>query len=119
MKSSLSTVVPSTELLEEIVVPMGQPDGVPVVVGYADDEDKEDEDDVDDLDDDEDEEDDLDDDEDDFEDDFDEDFDDEDEEDEEEDEEDVSCFGPNGTEAKVGDSFLQTHYLEGKEEDDE
>ena len=31
----------------------------------------------------------------------------------------MSCFGPNGTEAKVGDSFLQTHYLEGKEEDDE
>jgi len=81
---SLSTVVPSTELLEERVVPMGQRDGVPVVVGYADDEDEEDEDDVDHLDDDEDEEDDLDDDEDDFDEDFDEDDDEgEDEEDEE------------------------------------
>ena len=85
---SLSTVVPSTELLEERAVPMGQPDGVPVVVGYADDEDEEDEDEVDDLDDDEDEEDDLDDDDDDFDDDFDDDDEDDDEdEDEGEDEE--------------------------------
>jgi len=40
-----STVVLSAELLEEKVVPMGQPEEIPVVVGYADDEDEEDEDD--------------------------------------------------------------------------
>jgi hypothetical protein len=51
---SLSTVVLSAELLEKEVVPMGQSDGVPVVVGYDDDEDEEDE--EDDLDDDEDDE---------------------------------------------------------------
>ena len=63
---SLTTVVRSAKRLEEKVVPMGprenagQPDEVPVVVGYADDEDEEDEDDeedVDDLDEDEDQED--------------------------------------------------------------
>ena len=49
MNISLTTVVLSAELLEEKVVPMGpcenagQPDEVPVVVGYADDEDEEDE----------------------------------------------------------------------------
>jgi len=89
---SLSTVVPSTKLLEERAVPMDQPDGVPVVVGYADSEDEEDE--EDDLDDDEDDFDDLDDEEDEEEDD-DEDLDheweeveDDDDEDEDDDEED-------------------------------
>jgi hypothetical protein len=97
---SLSSVVPSTELLDEKVVPMGQcrnagqPDGVPIVLAYADDEDEENEEDMDDLDEDEDEEDDeiLDDDGLDYDweevvDDDDEEEDDDDEEDEEEDEE--------------------------------
>ena len=49
MNISLTTVVLSAELLEEKVVSMGpcenagQPDEVPVMVGYADDEDEEDE----------------------------------------------------------------------------
>ena len=60
MSISLTTVGLSTELLKEKVVLMdpcdnaGQPDEVPFVVGYADDEDEEDEEDVDDLDEDED-----------------------------------------------------------------
>jgi hypothetical protein len=52
---SLSTVVLSAEPLEERTVPMGQPERIPAVVGYADDEGEEDDEDVDDLDDDEDE----------------------------------------------------------------
>jgi hypothetical protein len=56
---SLSTLVLSAKLPEEEAVPTGSyenashPDGVPVVVGYADNEDQEDEEDEDDFDDDE------------------------------------------------------------------
>jgi hypothetical protein len=39
MNRSYSTVALSTELLDEEVVPMGQPNEIPFVVGYADDED--------------------------------------------------------------------------------
>lgn len=66
MNMSHTTAVLSAELLEEKEVPLGvcenagQPDGFPVVVGYADDEDEEDEEeedeDLDDLDEDEDDE---------------------------------------------------------------
>ena len=65
MNITVTSAVLSAKLLEEKVVPMGQcekagqPDDVPVVVGYADDEDEEDEEnkeDVDDLDEDENEE---------------------------------------------------------------
>ena len=57
MNISLTTAVLSAELLEEKVVPMGQcekagqPDEVPIVVGYADDDDEEDEEDKEDVDD--------------------------------------------------------------------